>query len=64
MDDYSKEKIVEILTNKKLAVEEVQSFIALLEDCEVARYSPATDEKMKQDFDQALSVISNIDKKL
>ena len=64
MDDYSKEKIVEILTNKKLAVEEVQSFIALLEDCEVARYSPATDEKMQQDFDQALSVISNIDKKL
>ena len=64
MDDFSKEKIVEILTNKKLAVEEVQSFIALLEDCEVARYSPATDAKMQQDFDQALSVISNIDKKL
>ena len=64
MDDFSKEKIVEILTNKKLAVEEVQSFIALLENCEVARYSPATDAKMQQDFDQALSVISNIDKKL
>tara|TARA_B100001063_G_scaffold48358_2_gene42207 strand:- start:3459 stop:5225 length:1767 start_codon:yes stop_codon:yes gene_type:complete len=64
MDDFSKEKIVEILTNKKLAVEEVQSFIALLENCELARYSPATDAKMQQDFDQALSVISNIDKKL
>ncbi|MEC7173288.1 MAG: BatD family protein, partial [Bacteroidota bacterium] len=64
MDDFSKEKIEEILTNKKLAVEEVQSFIALLENCELARYSPANDAKMQQDFDQALSVISNIDKKL
>ncbi|MGB2164858.1 MAG: BatD family protein, partial [Flavobacteriaceae bacterium] len=63
-DDFSKEKITEILADKKLAGAEIQSFIALLENCEVARYSPATDAKMQQDFDQALSVISNIDKKL
>jgi hypothetical protein len=63
-DDFSKDKITEILADKKLAEIEIQSFIALLENCEVARYSPATDAKMQQDFDQALSVISNIDKKL
>jgi len=63
-DDFSKDKIAEILSDKKLARAEIQSFIALLENCEVARYSPATDAKMQQDFDQALSVISNIDKKL
>ena len=63
-DDFSKEKITEILAEKKLAGAEIQSFIALLENCEEARYSPATDAKMQQDFDQALSVISNIDKKL
>jgi hypothetical protein len=63
-DDFSKDKITEILAEKKLAEIEIQSFIALLENCEVARYSPATDAKMQQDFDQALSVISNIDKKL
>ena len=63
-DDFSKDKIAEILSDKKLAGSEIQSFIALLENCEVARYSPATDAKMQQDFDQALSVISNIDKKL
>tara|TARA_B100001057_G_scaffold63213_2_gene56755 strand:- start:9490 stop:11256 length:1767 start_codon:yes stop_codon:yes gene_type:complete len=63
-DDFSKDKIAEILSGKKLAEAEIQSFIALLENCEVARYSPATDAKMQQDFDQALSVISNIDKKL
>lgn len=63
-DDFSKDKITEILADKKLAEIEIQSFIALLENCDVARYSPATDAKMQQDFDQALSVISNIDKKL
>ena len=50
-------------TNKELAVEEVQSFIALLENCEVA-VTHHFRCKMQQDFDQALSVISNIDKKL
>ena len=63
-DDFSKQKITEILADRKLTGEEIQSFIVLLENCEVARYSPATDAKMQQDFDQALSVISNIDKKL
>lgn len=63
-DDYSKDKIAEILTHKKLVLEEIQSFVGLLENCEVARYSPTTDAKMQQDFDNALSVISNIDKKL
>ena len=63
-DDFSKQKITEILADRKLAGAEIQSFIVLLENCEVARYSPATDAKMQQDFDQALSVISNIDKKL
>ena len=63
-DDFSKDKIAEILSDKKLAGAEIQSFIALLENCEEARYSPATDAKGQQDFDQALSVISNIDKKL
>ena len=63
-DDFSKDKITKFLGDRKLAQEEIQSFIALLENCEVARYSPATDAKMQQDFDQVLSVISNIDKKL
>lgn len=63
-DDFNKNKIAEFLDLRKLEKEEIKSFIALLENCEVARYSPATDVKMQQDFDQALSVISNIDKKL
>ena len=64
VDDFSKDKIAYILGSKKMVVEEIKPFIVLLENCELARYSPATDAKMQQDFDKALSVISNIDKKL
>ena len=63
-DDFNKAKIAEFLGQRKLEQQDIQSFIALLENCELARYSPTTDVKMQQDFDQALSVISNIDKKL
>ena len=63
-DDFSKEKITELLAVKNLSLSETSAFVALLENCEIARYSPATDFKMQQDFDQALQVISNIDKKL
>ena len=63
-DDFSKEKIMELLAVKKLSPIETSAFVALLENCEIARYSPATDIKMQQDFNQALQVISNIDKKL
>ncbi len=63
-DDFSKEKISEMLGGKSLNQSEIKSFIDLLENCEIARYAPTTDAKMQQDFDQALKVISNIDKKL
>jgi hypothetical protein len=63
-DDFSKKKISEILADKNLNRDEIKSFIDLLENCEAARYAPASDTKMKQDFDDALTVIANIDKKL
>ncbi len=63
-DDFSKPRIAEILAKRNLTQEEIKSFLDLLENCEVARYSLATDAKMQQDFDQALAVISNVDKKI
>ena len=63
-NEFSKEKITELLAIKNLSPIETSAFVALLENCEIARYSPASDVKMQHDFDQALQVISNIDKKL
>ena len=64
MDDFSKEKISHLLSVKNLSPNEIKPFIVVLEKCEIARYSPVTDAKMQQDFDKAIQVISNIDKKL
>ena len=64
MDDFSKEKISQLLSVKNLSPNEINPFIVVLEKCEIARYSLATDAKMQQDFDKAIQVISNIDKKL
>tara|TARA_A100000164_G_C21210572_1_gene453643 strand:- start:16 stop:429 length:414 start_codon:yes stop_codon:yes gene_type:complete len=64
MDDFSKEKISQLLSVKNLSPNEIKPFIVVLEKCEIARYSLATDAKMQQDFDKAIQVISNIDKKL
>ena len=63
-DDFSKEKITELLSLKNLSPNEINLFVAVLENCEIARYSPATDAEMQKDFNQALQVISDIDKKL
>ena len=64
MDDFSKEKISQLLSVKNLSPNEINPFIEVLEKCEIARYSPATDAKMQQDFHKAIQVISSIDKKL
>ena len=63
-DDFSKEKVTELLSLKNLPPNEINLFVAVLENCEIARYSPATATEMQQDFNQALQVISDIDKKL
>ena len=63
-DDFSKEKVTELLSLKNLSPNEINLFVAVLENCEIARYSPARDTEMQQDFNQALQVISDIDKKL
>ena len=62
--EFSKEKITSILVDKKVAATDVDGFIALLQSCEMARYSPFSDVQMQKDYDKASEVISNLDKQL
>ncbi|WP_108422441.1 BatD family protein [Flagellimonas amoyensis] len=62
--EFSKEKITEILTNKGVAVEDINAFIELLKNCEMARYSPFSNVQMQNDYDKASEVISKLDKQL
>ena len=62
--EMSKEKITEILLYKNANSETVTSFIALTENCEFARYAPASETAIQQDFDKAVVIISELEKQI
>lgn len=62
--DIAKEKISEILQNKKVDISTIKEFIDVLNDCDFARYTPSTNVMMKEEFEKAKSVITKIDKYL
>ncbi len=62
--DFSKEKITALLTERKVSDDVISSFINLLKNCELARYTPITQVEMKQDYDKAAKTISLIDKQI
>ena len=62
--DMSKEKITEILLSRNANQETVSEFINLTENCEIARFAPATSVTIQQDFDKAVSIISNLEKQI
>lgn len=62
--DFSKEKITQLLTSKGADSTSVTSFIALLNSCELARYTPTSNVTMQLDYDKAANTISQIDKQV
>jgi hypothetical protein len=62
--EFSKDKITELLSQKQIDEETVNSFISLLKNCEAARYSPFSNVQMQADYDKASEVISIMDKQL
>ncbi|ATA69870.1 BatD family protein [Capnocytophaga sputigena] len=63
--EMSKDKITELLLNQKANEATVTQFMALLANCEMARYSQHhTDASMEKDFGDAVEVISALDKQV
>ena len=62
--EFSKEKITDLLSSQNANTETVSNFISLLESCELARYTPATEVTIQHDFNKAAEVISQIDKQI
>ena len=62
--EFSKEKITILLAERKVEEVVVSDFLGLLKSCEFARYTPTSDVMMKQDYEKAVVVISNIDKQI
>tara|TARA_Y100000385_G_scaffold213787_1_gene222212 strand:+ start:268 stop:2037 length:1770 start_codon:yes stop_codon:yes gene_type:complete len=60
--DYSKEKIYNLLLRKEIEKESLELFIKLIENCEFARFTPASNVAINNDYENAVQVITEIDK--
>lgn len=62
--ELSKEKINILLSNKSIDSSNINSFLSLLETCELARYTPLVSTEMKRDYESASKIISQINKQV
>ncbi|WPO79843.1 BatD family protein [Flavobacterium sp. KACC 22761] len=62
--EMSKDNIRELLLSRNANPESVQNFIHLTENCEFARYAPASSASIQQDFDKAVLIISELEKQI
>lgn len=62
--EMSKDNIRELLLSRNANPETVQNFITLTENCEFARYAPASSASIQQDYDKAVVIISELEKQI
>jgi hypothetical protein len=62
--EMSKDNIQELLLSRNANPETVTDFIALTENCELARYAPASSTSIQNDFDKAVEIISELEKQI
>lgn len=62
--ELSKERIQELLINRKVEQQNIVNFLQLLSNCEMARYSPYTQTDMENDYSKAVEVIAIFDKQI
>ncbi|MBP4141300.1 protein BatD [Flavobacterium sp. P4023] len=62
--EMSKDNIQELLLSRNANQETVNAFIVLTENCEVARYAPSSSATIQHDFDQAVLIISELEKQI
>ena len=60
--EYSKERIYNLLSERNINDKTLSSFLKLIENCELARYTPASEVTVNNDYENAVNVISEIDK--
>ena len=62
--EMSKDKISAILSSRNAQVETISEFIKLTENCEFARYAPESSVAIQQDFNKAVTIISELEKQI
>lgn len=62
--DFSKEKISQLLVDRKTDPATQAAFISVLATCEAARYAPISEVSMQEDFDAAVRAITALDREI
>ena len=62
--ELSKDRIRTLLSEKQVDNNVISDFDSILENCELARYTPITTVTMQQDYEKAASTINLIDKQI
>jgi hypothetical protein len=62
--EMSKDKIAEILSERNAESTTIHEFIQLTENCELARYAPATESAIQHDYEKAVTLISALEKQI
>lgn len=62
--EMSKDKISEILLDKKANPQTIKDFISLLENAELVRYAPSLASTVEQDYDKAAKTITELEKSI
>lgn len=62
--EMSKDNINDILLAKNVNPQSVDEFITLTENCEIARYAPSSHATIQNDYDKAVTIISELERQL
>ena len=60
--DFSKEKMQKLLSDKGVEEDTVVLFIQVLTNCELVRYAPSSRGSMEQDYETAVTALTQMDK--
>ena len=62
--EMTKPNIQELLLSRGAKTETVDDFIKIMNSCEFARYAPSSGTAMQQDYDNAMRVITKLEKEI
>ena len=61
--DFSKENLSKILSEHNVSNEIILDINEILNNCELARFTPINTDEMDNDYEKAVKIISNFDNK-
>ena len=62
--ELNKDRIQELLNDGSVGSNDINDFLALLSQCEMARYAPSSTSSSQTNYAKAIEIISKIDKQL